>query len=80
MRILNAFCIAFLKAYQWILSPVLSSLGVQCRFEPTCSQYALDAVKAYGPFEGTRLATWRVLRCHPLCPGGHDPVPLPKRN
>lgn len=75
MKILSAFCIALLKAYQWIVAPVFISLGVQCRFVPHCSEYAIGAVRFFGPFKGTGLALHRVLRCHPFCKGGHDPVP-----
>ncbi len=46
-----------------------------CRFRPTCSQYALDAIRLHGIFKGSTLALWRILRCNPLCKGGWDPVP-----
>jgi len=46
-----------------------------CRFTPTCSEYALEAIKIHGSFKGTLLAIYRVLRCNPLCRGGYDPVP-----
>lgn len=46
-----------------------------CRFVPTCSAYAVEALQRYGVIVGLALATWRVLRCNPLCPGGYDPVP-----
>lgn len=49
-----------------------------CRFTPTCSQYALDAIRIHGAFKGSALALWRVLRCNPFCKGGYDPVP-PKK-
>ena len=49
-----------------------------CRFHPTCSQYALEAVELHGAARGTLLAAGRVLRCHPFCRGGFDPVPEPK--
>lgn len=46
-----------------------------CRFIPTCSQYALEAVEKYGALKGGLLALWRILRCNPFCKGGYDPVP-----
>lgn len=75
MRIFSAFCIGLLKCYRWVLSPVFMSLGVQCRFEPSCSAYAMEAVRVHGPAKGIVLTAGRLLRCHPLCEGGHDPVP-----
>jgi putative membrane protein insertion efficiency factor len=50
-------------------------LAGRCRFHPTCSAYALEAVRVHGAVKGTVLSTWRVLRCSPLTPGGVDPVP-----
>lgn len=46
-----------------------------CRFHPTCSQYAVGAIRAHGPFRGMAMASWRIVRCNPFHPGGHDPVP-----
>lgn len=59
-------------AYQWTLRPVL---GCNCRFHPSCSDYALGALSAHGALRGTGLAAWRVLRCNPWNAGGYDPVP-----
>ncbi|MCD6586772.1 MAG: membrane protein insertion efficiency factor YidD [Desulfobacteraceae bacterium] len=61
-----------IRAYQLILSPVL---GPACRFYPSCSEYAIEAVSRYGASKGGYLALRRVLRCHPFNPGGIDPVP-----
>ncbi|MDQ3132976.1 MAG: membrane protein insertion efficiency factor YidD [Acidobacteriota bacterium] len=61
----------FLKLYKTFLSPFLPPA---CRFTPTCSEYATDAVKKYGAIRGTWLAAKRILRCQPLCKGGFDPV------
>ncbi|MBU4345144.1 MAG: membrane protein insertion efficiency factor YidD [Desulfobacteraceae bacterium] len=61
-----------IRAYQYILSPVLSP---SCRFYPTCSEYAYQAVLRYGPLKGSFLALKRILRCHPFNPGGVDHVP-----
>lgn len=64
--------IAAIDAYRFFLSPLI---GQHCRFYPSCSLYARDAIAAYGPFKGIWLAARRLLRCHPWCAGGHDPVP-----
>ncbi len=76
MKIFSGFCIACLNFYQWAFSPLFLSLGVHCRFIPTCSHYSVNAVEMHGPFKGIVLSVWRVLRCHPFCKGGHDPVPM----
>ena len=67
--------ICIVRCYQATLS---SLIGRQCRFTPTCSEYAMEAVSVYGPFRGSWMAGLRLLRCNPFCPGGHDPVP-PRR-
>lgn len=61
-----------IKAYRLLLSPWV---GNACRFEPTCSVYALQAIEQHGALAGSYLMTKRLLRCHPFCPGGCDPVP-----
>ena len=60
------------RGYRYFLSPWL---GSACRFEPTCSLYALEALRQHGALTGSRLTAGRLLRCHPWCAGGHDPVP-----
>ncbi len=65
-----------LRAYKWMLSPLLPPA---CRYTPTCSEYAMEAVDRYGVLRGGGLAVWRVLRCHPFVKGGFDPVPRPQR-
>ena len=67
--------IAGIRLYQRLLSPML---GQNCRFHPSCSQYAIDALRLHGIFVGTGYALWRVMRCQPFCSGGHDPVPESK--
>ena len=74
-RLLNAPFIAGIWAYRYTLSPLV---GRYCRFTPTCSQYAPEAYRTLGPWQGTRLTLWRLLRCQPLAKGGYDPVPLPR--
>jgi len=69
MRKLFAF---FIKLYKVVLSPLLPPA---CRFLPTCSEYAIEAINKYGALKGSYLAVRRILRCHPLCEGGYDPVP-----
>ena len=61
-----------IKGYQRLISPLL---GSNCRFNPTCSSYAIQAVEQYGMIKGTWLACKRIGRCHPLNKGGDDPVP-----
>jgi len=63
-----------LLGYRKLLSPLW---GPRCRFYPSCSRYALEALEAYGPFRGTWLSFRRLLRCHPFHPGGVDLLPLP---
>jgi hypothetical protein len=60
------------RGYRLLFSPWL---GSACRFEPTCSLYALDALQRHGALAGSYLTVGRLLRCHPWCAGGHDPVP-----
>ena len=60
------------KAYQLVLSPFF---GQQCRFYPTCSQYAVEAIQKHGALLGSYYTVRRLSRCHPWCDGGHDPIP-----
>ena len=60
-----------IRLYQRFVSPVLPR---SCRYEPSCSQYAVDAIRGFGLARGTVLAGWRLLRCNPFCHGGFDPV------
>ena len=73
-----SFLIFFIRVYQYTLSPLktLFTLGMGCcRYHPTCSQYAIQALKKYGFFRGITLAVKRILRCHPWGGHGHDPLP-----
>jgi putative membrane protein insertion efficiency factor len=70
--VLRGFVLVWRYAIAALIPGGASSGG--CRFHPTCSQYALDALRTHGPLRGTWLATKRVARCHPWSPGGHDPV------
>jgi uncharacterized protein len=72
MNMMARLLIWMIKAYQVLLSPFF---GQQCRFYPTCSQYALDAINKYGAFTGAYYTVRRLSRCHPWCAGGHDPIP-----
>jgi uncharacterized protein len=64
--------IGLIKAYQALISP---HLGQCCRFHPSCSCYASEAIAKHGPLKGVAYASKRILRCHPLNEGGFDPVP-----
>jgi uncharacterized protein len=73
---MNRVLIALIKVYQYTLSPML---GQRCRYYPSCSNYAIEALRVHGALRGTGLATWRLLRCNPFSDGGFDPVP-PRRH
>ena len=64
--------ILLFKGYKQFISPLL---GDNCRFYPSCSAYAMQAIQVHGAVKGCLLAAWRLLRCNPLCKGGLDPVP-----
>lgn len=69
---IKKFFLYILRYYKRVISPLLPDA---CRFYPTCSAYAYEAVLKYGAFKGLFLAVKRVLRCNPFCKGGYDPVP-----
>ena len=71
-RIPKTVLLGLLRGYKWVLSPMLPPA---CRYVPTCSEYAAEAIERYGAVRGSALAIWRVLRCHPFVRGGYDPVP-----
>ena len=70
---MSRLVVVLIKFYQTFISPLL---GPKCRFYPTCSQYALICYTNFNFFKATYLTTKRILKCHPLCEGGFDPVPL----
>ncbi|MFC3337124.1 membrane protein insertion efficiency factor YidD [Paracandidimonas soli] len=72
---ISAFFIGLIRLYRYLLSPWV---GQNCRFTPTCSAYTIEAIQTHGAFRGVFLGIWRILRCNPLCKGGHDPVPPPR--
>ena len=72
LKILNYFLIVPIKLYQILLSPLI---GPSCRFNPTCSNYAIEAINKLGPIKGFWLAIKRISKCHPWGGSGHDPVP-----
>jgi putative membrane protein insertion efficiency factor len=69
---MKALLIFLVRAYQWGISPLL---GQNCRFYPSCSHYALEAIHEHGALKGAMLAAVRLAKCHPWHPGGMDPVP-----
>ena len=77
-RLAKVTVLQMVRGYKWLLSPLLPPA---CRYLPTCSDYAIEAVERYGALRGSAMAAWRILRCHPLAASGYDPVvknPLPK--
>ncbi len=69
-RLVAAVLIGFVRGYQMLLRPILPAV---CRFEPSCSEYFILAVRKYGPLRGACKGTWRICRCNPFCRGGYDP-------
>jgi len=72
MAVMEKILLFLIRAYQLTLSPFL---GQHCRFTPSCSQYATQAIRKYGALKGSWLTIKRIGRCHPFCDGGYDPVP-----
>jgi uncharacterized protein len=75
MKASQAAIIYALRLYKSLISP---SFLPACRYVPTCSEYAAEAVERYGALHGSRMAIWRLLRCHPFTSGGYDPVMMRK--
>lgn len=74
-RVLNVPVVGLVKVYRVVGSPIV---GGQCRFSPTCSVYALEALRLYGPVRGSWMSARRIGRCAPWSSGGFDPVPIPE--
>lgn len=73
---MNRLLIGGVRLYQWTLSPmIVAVMGPTCRFHPSCSQYAIEALRKHGALKGSWLAIRRIVRCQPFCEGGIDPVP-----
>ncbi len=75
LRLPQKMLMGLVMAYRLLISP---SLGSNCRFEPSCSAYSLQALRQHGAVTGSYLTLRRLARCHPWCDGGHDPVPPPQ--
>jgi hypothetical protein len=73
---IKKFLIKMIQFYRKYLSPMKTA--PTCKYYPTCSAYALEAIEVHGAFFGTLLAVWRILRCNPFSKGGYDPVPRKK--
>jgi putative membrane protein insertion efficiency factor len=71
-NVAQSICIGVIRAYQLALAPILPA---SCRFHPSCSEYAVEAIRRHGALRGTGLAAKRIARCQPFCKGGYDPVP-----
>lgn len=71
-HVLTRILLVFIRIYQLLLSPFM---GYQCRFRPTCSDYARDALILHGPWRGSLMAVWRIVRCNPWGGHGFEPVP-----
>lgn len=71
MQMIKKFLIVLLRFYKAAISPYL---GNNCRFTPTCSEYAMEAIERHGAIKGSWMAIRRLLRCNPFCKGGYDPV------
>lgn len=79
LPLVNSFLVTilvlFIRVYQRTLSPILKATGTVCRFQPSCSSYAIQALRIHGVAHGTWLTVRRLMRCNPKYPGGYDPVP-----
>lgn len=74
-KAVRTLLVMLIRGYQFFISPYFPT---SCRYHPTCSNYALEAIKIHGALKGIALTAWRILRCHPWSAGGEDPVPEAK--
>lgn len=73
----KSLVLKFINFYQYYISPFLRVyLNVNCRYYPSCSEYAKEVIRSYGVFRGSLLAIKRIIRCNPFSPGGYDPPPV----
>lgn len=73
---MSKLAIGMIRVYQRFVSPLLVSwLGARCRFNPSCSQYTIEAIEKHGAIKGVFYGVYRIARCQPFCKGGYDPVP-----
>lgn len=73
---MSRLLVGVVRVYQMTLSPLIVAVaGPCCRFHPSCSQYAIEALRKHGVLKGSWLSAWRIMRCQPFCEGGLDPVP-----
>lgn len=77
LKIFRNILISFVKFYKKFLSPLKGH--AVCKFYPSCSSYAIEALEVHGALKGSLLAVWRILRCNPFSKGGYDPVPEKKK-
>ena len=71
---MKKLCLYFLKLYQKYISPLFAAFGYHCKYYPTCSEYAKQAVEKYGFFKGSFYSLKRILKCNPFTKGGYDPL------
>ena len=71
---MRSLFLLLIRGYQWVLRPLMGTMGATCRFYPTCSCYAHEAIERYGAWRGSRMTLVRLSRCHPWNEGGFDPV------
>lgn len=71
---MKKFCMFLIKGYKKFLSPIIERMGIKCKYYPSCSEYAKQAIEKYGVIKGVFLSIIRILKCNPFSKGGYDPV------